>query len=228
MTIASDSTIEPTVAASAELQGRIVPFDQQSWIPSVPIPCEKPVLLPGELSWDELYVRLYRDPEDSVAFAALVRRVTRWADRQLRTPTVLRELSEDVIAETCSAVVLNLQRAYGAETFAGFVFGQFLTARRRYLRFLRLECVAIDDMQIAEIDEHGPTTDELALLERCMLELQPRERRAVELRYFGDASSREIADALDVSETNARRIVFNGLAHLRKSAHRQWPCGREV
>jgi RNA polymerase sigma factor (sigma-70 family) len=227
MTIASDPTIEPTVAASAELQGRIVPFDQQSWIPSVPTPCEKPAFLRGELSWDELYVRLYRDPDDHVAFAALIRRVARWAERQLRTPNVLRELSEDVIAETCAAVILNLHRAYGAETFAGFVFGQFLTARRRYLRFLRLECVPVDDVQVAQIDERGPNSDELALLDRCLLELQPRERRAVELRYYGEASSREIAEALGVTETNARRIVFNGLAHLRKSAHRQWPCGRD-
>jgi RNA polymerase sigma factor (sigma-70 family) len=223
---ATITTIEPSAAVVSH-EARIVPFDDRAWA-SAPrtqqaARCEES----GELTWQEIFSRLLIDKEDELAFRALQRRVTRWADRQLTTPVAVRELREDVVADACAASILGIEHAYGSETFSGFVFGQFLSARRRCLRFSRLETVPLEDVQLAVGLEQGPDVDELALLERCLLELPPRERQAVEMRYFGDASSTEIARALDVSETNARRIVFNGLKRLRCSAHRVWPCGRE-
>jgi RNA polymerase sigma factor (sigma-70 family) len=56
----------------------------------------------------------------------------------------------------------------------------------------------------------------LALLSQCLGTLPQRERRAVELRFFQQASLAEMATALGVPEGNARRIVLNGLALLRR------------
>jgi RNA polymerase sigma factor (sigma-70 family) len=179
-----------------------------------------------DLAWQSIYARLRVDRDDRIAFEALWRRVARWANRQLYGPGLLRELREDVVAETCAATILGIEHAYGADTFSGFVFGQFLTARRRYLRYARLEIIALEDVHPAGAYDDEPQEDELALLEACLLELRPRERQAVELRYFACASSTEIASALDVSTTNARRIVFNGLQRLRRGARGRWPSGR--
>ena len=57
-------------------------------------------------------------------------------------------------------------------------------------------------------------------------ELPYGKKRAVELRYLEHASTREIADALGVSDVNARQIVYSGLSRLRRYARRVWPLGR--
>lgn len=46
--------------------------------------------------------------------------------------------------------------------------------------------------------------------------LPPKQRAAVLLRYAGDLSHREVADALDISEDAARRNAFEGLRTLRQ------------
>jgi RNA polymerase sigma factor (sigma-70 family) len=224
MKTANQTCYEPQATTTAAPDAAIIP-------PSAPasvFESDDQTAPDGMLAWSEIYSRLCGDRDDHQAFQALQRRVARWAHRQLNSPTSLREQSDDVVADTCAAVVLGLGQAYGAETFSGFVYGHFLSARRRYLRFSRMELVPLDDLQMPAHAEVDPSVDELALLRRCLLGLTPRERQAVELRYFADVSSREIARALGVSETNARRIVFNGITHMRRSVQRIWPSGRQA
>jgi len=177
-------------------------------------------------SWAEIYWRLATDRNDSRAFAALKRRVAGWAARQLAYSPALRAQCDDIVAETCSAAVVGLVRAYGADTFAGFVYGHYLNARRRALQNARQPVVLLGDIDPPAPVESEPSGDELALLEDCLAGLLPRERRAVELRYLKDTSVAEIASALGVTEGNARRIVFNGLTRLRRSARETRPPGR--
>jgi RNA polymerase sigma factor (sigma-70 family) len=177
------------------------------------------------LDWAALYAELRHDPNNAVAFGALARRVARWAERQLTSPACRPE-REDVVAETCAAVVLALDEAHGPGTFAGFVYGHYQNARRRALQNARQPVVPLGDIDLPDAAPEGPTADEPDLLARCLAELVPRERRAVELRYFEDASAMEMAEALGVTETNARQLVFCGLARLRHSARLAWPRGR--
>jgi RNA polymerase sigma factor (sigma-70 family) len=199
--------------------GEVPPLDQQLGNSRDPGPPASSFATAPGLSWQQIYARLLLNQDDFTAYEALWRRVSRWADRQSGAPLGIHEHREDVVAETCAATILGLDHAYGAETFSGFVFGQFLTARRRYLRFTRLMTVGLDDLQIADPSEDDePDDGELARLEVYLHELRARERQAVELRYLARASSAEIARVLAVSETNARRIVFNGLKCLRHRA----------
>jgi len=227
MRTASQAYFDPAVTTAAPPDATAIAPGQASWDQPYLDESDDRTAPVGILAWSEIYSRLLRDRDDHEAFLALQRRVARWAHRQLNSPALLREQCDDVVADTCAAVVLGLAQAYGAETFSGFVYGHFLSARRRYLRFSRMELVPLDDLQMAGYTEVEPHADELALLRRCLVGLTPRERRAVELRYFDDVSSREIASALGVTETNARRIVFNGITRMRRSAHRIWPSGRE-
>lgn len=175
-------------------------------------------------SWAVLYERLRHDPNDAIAFTALQGRVRGWVRLHRATPGVSPYL-DDIVADTCSAVVLGIHDAYGAETFPSFVFGHYRNARRRLVQECRL-AVPLGELDLPDDAASDPPPDELILLERCLAALPPRERRAVELRYYGHATTREIADDLGVSVVNARQIVFSGLTRLRSQARRVWPLGR--
>ena len=49
-----------------------------------------------------------------------------------------------------------------------------------------------------------------------VVQLPPKQRAALALRFITDASYAEIGDAMDTSEEAARRNVFEGLRRLRK------------
>ena len=54
-----------------------------------------------------------------------------------------------------------------------------------------------------------------ALLEAALAHLNPRQRLAVSLRYFGQQHLHEIAKALDCSEGNVKNLLFRSLLKLR-------------
>lgn len=177
------------------------------------------------MDWPEIYRRLQRDRNDPLAWDGLEQRVRPWARSALWSRGW--HLVDDAVADTCSTVAVSLEKARGAETFAGFVLGHFFNVRNKILASPQSTDLGDDhdELPAPPIDE--PTSDERALLQHCLEQLPLRERRAVELRYFEEAAAARIAALLDVTEGNARRIVFNGLAHLRQCVERHWPKGRE-
>jgi len=69
----------------------------------------------------------------------------------------------------------------------------------------------IDDWPSAEVTDRldDPVWDEVRAL-------PGKQRLAVSLRYQGDLSHRQIAEAMGISEAAARRNVFEGLKNLRE------------
>src|SRR6266849_8629083 len=167
-----------------------------------------------------MYERLRRDSTDLLAYTALEQRVRVAARRDLQARGW--HAAEDAIADTCAEVLLSLPKARGAETFAGFVYGHYLNARRRVLADIHRTAATfpIDEKVENTLVSPEPLPDtagaDLATLRSCLGLLPPRERRAVELRYLEGASALGISTELGVNEGNARRIVFNGLARLRR------------
>ena len=84
------------------------------------------------MDWEEIYCRLELDNNDSAAWQTLERRVTSWGRAVFWSRGT--HVVQDAVADTCAAVALNLGDARGPDTFAGFVYGHFLTVRRRLLR----------------------------------------------------------------------------------------------
>jgi RNA polymerase sigma factor (sigma-70 family) len=168
------------------------------------------------VEWHEIYSRLRRDREDGQAWVALEQGVRAWARPELwgRGWHVV----DDVVADTCSAVVVGLEGAHGGGTFAGFVRGHYLNARRRALREgHRPEVSLVSGFDVpAPAPETWPDEEELSALRRCLAVLPLREREAVRLRYFEGQSSAEMGAALGVTEGNARRILCLGMARLRR------------
>jgi RNA polymerase sigma factor (sigma-70 family) len=171
---------------------------------------------PALLEWPVIYDRLVRDREDADAWAALERRVRGWARRSIGGYGGAS--IDDVVADTCASVGLRLNAAHGRDSFGAFAHGYYLNARRALVQSRRGVVESLDGVDVAE-----PETEieqdrgaELATLRDCLATLPPRDRRAVEMRYIGEADSRAIAGELGVSEGNARKIVFNGVARLRQ------------
>jgi RNA polymerase sigma factor (sigma-70 family) len=176
------------------------------------------------MEWPQIYERLLADREDSEAWNALWQRVMGWARRGLWQRGWYA--IEDVVEETCSATLLGLEKAQGGATFSGFVYGHYLNARRRTLSAPPTESLTDEAAArlSAEPDERDEVSDEgRDQLQHCLDVLAERERQAVQLRYFDEASAAEVADKLGVSAVNGRQIVFRALAHLRECMGRFGP-----
>ena len=166
------------------------------------------------MDWEHIYQRLASDSNDESAWTALERRVQNWARRDFWN--VGHHLVQDVTADTCAAVALSFRAARSPETFAGFVYGHFLNARRRMLRSGRLNSQPLGTLDIAApLADEGPDHEALARLRLALDSLPYRERTAVMMRYFDESDSARIAAELGVTSGNARRILFNGMSRLR-------------
>lgn len=169
------------------------------------------------MDWATICTRLRHDANDQAAWDALVIRVRPIALAKLRGRNP--DLIEDAIADACASVVLDIDAARGPDTFRGFVIGKWLNVAKGAIRTAGHERVPLDAVPelpaIGSLDADDPR---FVVLDRCMEGLPDRDRRAVELRYFAEAPSEQIAAELRVSAGNARRIVFNGVNRLRKCA----------
>jgi RNA polymerase sigma factor (sigma-70 family) len=174
------------------------------------------------VDWEEIYRRLAADREDVQAWRTLQQRVRAWARAQFHGRSA--DFVEDSVAEVAARVAVAFPRAHGPATFHGFVLGHWLNVRRQLLQTIRRPLVALEeDLEVPapEVDREELDEQDLEWLRQALHELPDRERRAVALRYLEELSSAQIATALGVTEVNARRVVFNGLAHLRQ---RRGPC----
>jgi RNA polymerase sigma factor (sigma-70 family) len=167
-----------------------------------------------------MYARLAQDRNDEAAWKAVEHWVRIWARSVLARfgPEVIN----DAVADTCASVAITFERAHGAETFRGFVLGHWLNTRRRVFesRPAAIATVALEsvDLRVYDRSDDGLDPDQVAWLHHAIEELPERQRRALVLRYFDGFSACEIGAKLDVSDCNARRLVFNALARLRQAA----------
>src|SRR6266540_4304171 len=95
------------------------------------------------VEWSAICTRLRIDPNDRVAWDALEAGVRARARKRLRD--LGEDGVEDVVADTCATVVMDLASAYGPETFRGFVLGKYLNAEKGALRLAALRRVSLDD-----------------------------------------------------------------------------------
>jgi RNA polymerase sigma factor (sigma-70 family) len=169
------------------------------------------------VDWATICMRLRLDANDQAAWEALDARVRTWASDRLRG--LRPEILDDAVADMCSSVVMDLPSARGPDTFRGFVLGKCLNVARGAVRLAERQRVPLEQAlelparTVADADD-----PRFQVIDRCLQGLPDRELRAVELRYFAEAHTDQIARELGVSEGNARRIVFNGLNRLRKCA----------
>lgn len=127
-----------------------------------------------------------------------------------------REHADDCFQETFLAAM----RAYPRLRSDANVRGWVLTiAHRKALDHHRARArrpvpvEAVDELAGAAPPAAEPRDEELWARVRA---LPPKQRAAVTLRYAGDLTHAEIADALSCSQDAARRSLHEGLTKLRK------------
>jgi RNA polymerase sigma factor (sigma-70 family) len=171
------------------------------------------------VDWIEIYECLAADLNDASGWNAIEALIRPWA----QSAAADRGWSavDDLVADTCAEVAVTFDRARGSQTFGGFVWGHFLNCRKKAWKVRQSEPLDPDSRDNpVDLPE-----EEYVVLRQCVADLPERERQAVELRYFEDASTREIAEALGVTETNARQLIFRGLHRLAKCYE---PAGERV
>jgi RNA polymerase sigma factor (sigma-70 family) len=165
------------------------------------------------MEWAQIYQSLAGDREDCTAWRELERRVRIW----LSSDGFKEQILDDAVADVLAAVVTTFDCARGADTFRGFVLGHRFNIRRRVRCVVRAPFVRLDavDTAFADIAERPDPTD-LDRLGRALDALPDREFRAINLHYFSELGSEQVARELGVSPVNARQIVHQGLRRLRR------------
>lgn len=167
------------------------------------------------MDWGEIYDHLTTDPNNDDAWSALLARARGWARTRLATTDSW--VIDEVAGDACSAAILKLSLARSRDSFATFVYGYFQNACRAYLRYRddQTRRTSLDELEVPAPSSYDPDEGHLSAIKRCLDTLPPRERQAVVMRYFDEASPSEIGAVLGVNDNYARRIVFNGLQRVR-------------
>ncbi len=126
--------------------------------------------------------------------------------------------ADDCFQETCLAALRAYPRLLHADHLRAWLFR---IAERKAVDVHRLR--ARRELTGEDLPERGaqdaPFEGQSDLLEQVR-QLPDKQRAAVVLRCVLDTPYSELARALDCSEPAARRSVHEGLAKLRKGAHR--------
>ncbi|HJQ98085.1 MAG TPA: RNA polymerase sigma factor [Candidatus Polarisedimenticolaceae bacterium] len=150
-----------------------------------------------------------------LAFDRLMRRYRRLVYRVAYGYTGDSDGALDVVQETFLKVHTRLGSFRGEGTLKSWIVriaaNEAMNWNRATWRFPTME---LDESSLPRPDA---TADAIAgrTLTRSLAALGPKHRLAIVLRYYGERSTREIADALDCSEGTARNVLFRGLTKLR-------------
>jgi RNA polymerase sigma-70 factor, ECF subfamily len=125
--------------------------------------------------------------------------------------------ADDAVQDTFVAAHAAFDGFRGEGSLRAWLFG---IARRRCARALERR----GTRPAPEPDaEHAPAADELLEARRradtarkLLAEVRPSEREALLLRYVGELSFREVAEACGIDEPAARKRVSRALARLRE------------
>lgn len=125
--------------------------------------------------------------------------------------------ADDAVQDTFVAAHAAFDGFRGEGSLRAWLFG---IARRRCARALERRGARREE---ATEPEHAPGADELLEARRradtaraLLAEVRPSEREALLLRYVGELSFREVAEACGIDEAAARKRVSRALARLRE------------
>jgi len=154
------------------------------------------------------------DPAETELYRRFAPRVRLYGLRHLRDEDAARDLMQQVLLLTIEKLRDGAVR--DMDMIGSFILGAsrmlaLNLKRRDRRREALLEAFPIEHPAVsaapAIMDEQG--------LEACMSTLAERERTVVLLTFYGDRSSREIAQTLGISEGNVRVIRSRAIDLLR-------------
>ncbi|MFO0590879.1 MAG: sigma-70 family RNA polymerase sigma factor [Polyangiaceae bacterium] len=127
--------------------------------------------------------------------------------------------SEELVQETLLAAFDAFPTYRGEGSVKAFMFG---IARRICGRHTEMRARRETKLRLVHDTSRGADASELALAREraeraraALAKLKPSEREAVVLRFEGDLSFKEVAEACGIDEAAARKRVSRALARLR-------------
>lgn len=129
-----------------------------------------------------------------------------------------RSMAEDLVQETCLAVVRAVQADPGAELSVGWMI---VVGRRRFLdrlRSSRRESSRLERVGVtAESVEPDWSLVEGGVALDCLAELPPAQRAALVFRYVDDMSTAEVAELLDRSVSATESLLARARRELARA-----------
>jgi RNA polymerase sigma-70 factor (sigma-E family) len=154
---------------------------------------------------------------DRAAFDLLMQTGAR---RLLRTAILLtgdHHLGEDLLQSALHKTYLHWGRL--REDEAGEAYVRVVMTRmaiRSWRRKWRAEVPTENLPDSPGSDDAFAAVDQRDVLRRALMQLPPRQRAIVVLRYYNDLSESQIADELGVSVGTVKNSAFKGLQRLRE------------
>jgi RNA polymerase sigma factor (sigma-70 family) len=123
-----------------------------------------------------------------------------------------REEAKDITQDVFVKVLSNTARLREPERIKSYLFTtayrQALNARRNTVRRRQM---------LREVNPRTTveSTEEALLLDRAMRELSNKQRQALALRFYGDLTIAEVADAMSISTGSVKVHIARGLTNLK-------------
>lgn len=163
--------------------------------------------------------------------AAMPRRLARGNDRfrdlyEAHAPAAMKlalvltggrdEPAQDLVQDAFVRLLKRFGDRRGPESFERYLRATIVNlARTRWRRLGRRPVTPLTEGHAGEAGDHAPGVALSASLWADILQLPPRQRAALFLRYYEDRSLRDVAACLDCSETAAKSLLHNALKKLR-------------
>lgn len=132
---------------------------------------------------------------------------------------------ESVAGDICSQVFLKAMQKVKSYEFKGVPFSAWLyriasnEVAQHYRNTKKLQVVSAEETQIEDIVEEMEFDDYSAyraVMLEVLEELKPVDLQLIEMRFFEKRPFKEIADILDLSESNAKVKTYRILERLKK------------
>ena len=166
------------------------------------------------------------------AFEILVRRHQRRILAVALRFTRLREDAEDIAQQSFQKAFVHLRRFEGKSSFSTWLTritineGLMLLRRRRSFSEVSIDDSSGSEETSFELDipdsapspeNHYLQREQTRIVSSAVKQLNPRTRKAIELRELGELSTEETARALGLSVGAVKTRVFHGRRQLRES-----------
>jgi len=137
-----------------------------------------------------------------------------------------RTLDESMTADLSSQVFLKAMQQLGGYTFRGVPFSAWLfriasnEVAQYYRNSSKRRVVALEGSSIRDMLDHMEEPDGREGYREAMIEalddLREQDLQIIEMRFFEQRPFREIADMLDITESNAKVRTYRVLERLKK------------
>jgi RNA polymerase sigma factor (sigma-70 family) len=130
-----------------------------------------------------------------------------------------RELSEDLVQEAFVRVAAKLDALREPDAFGAYLTRAVANLAKSHFRHQQVVARHERSVDISSLVVHPVDVVASDVLLVALRRLPMRQRAAIVLRYYNDASHEDIARILDIPIGTVKSLLSRGLAKLREGIH---------